>query len=161
MSGHPQPSPPDGMPPHLGPMIGHPQVNGHIPLQKSNGPQMITQLNEQTWVQIGEYSPHSNSLPPSRQLIFHLGTLAELMGDLDGALQAYEHALRHHQWSVQAMTGIATILRHREQFAKAVEYLQNILKVDSTNGEIWGSLGRSQGSRKFSMISLASKVTAT
>lgn len=75
-------------------------------------------------------------------LISALGSLAELMGDLDGALQAYEHALRHNQWSVQAMTGIATILRTREQFAKAVEYLQNILKIDANNGEIWGSLGR-------------------
>lgn len=63
------------------------------------------------------------------------------MGDLDGALQSYEHALRHNQWSVPAMTGIATILRTREQFPKAVEYLQNILKIDANNGEIWGSLG--------------------
>jgi general transcriptional corepressor CYC8 len=70
------------------------------------------------------------------------GSLADLMGDLDGALQAYEHALRHNQWSVPAMTGIATILRTREQFAKAVEYLQNILKIDANNGEIWGSLGK-------------------
>ncbi|ERF76950.1 hypothetical protein EPUS_02662 [Endocarpon pusillum Z07020] len=121
MSSHPQPSPPGGMPAHLGPMMGHPQVNGHIPVQKSNGPQIITQMNEQIWIQ--------------------LGSLAELMGDLDGALQSYEHALRHNQWSVPAMTGIATILRTREQFAKAVEYLQNILKIDANNGEIWGSLG--------------------
>ncbi len=71
------------------------------------------------------------------------------MGDLDGALQAYEHALRHNQWSVQAMTGIATILRTREQFAKAVEYLQNILKIDANNGEIWGSLGKAQEPRTW------------
>jgi general transcriptional corepressor CYC8 len=71
------------------------------------------------------------------------------MGDLDGALQAYEHALRHNQWSVLAMTGIATILRTREQFAKAVDYLQNILKIDANNGEIWGSLGRSQDSQNL------------
>ena len=74
-------------------------------------------------------------------LIQQIGSLAELMGDLDGALQAYEHALRHNQWSVPAMTGIAAILRTREQFPKAVEYLQNILKIDANNGEIWGSLG--------------------
>lgn len=65
------------------------------------------------------------------------------MGDLDGALQAYEHALRHNQWSVPAMTGVAAILRTRESFPKAVEYLQNILKIDANNGEIWGSLGMS------------------
>lgn len=44
------------MPPHLGPMMGHPQVNGHMPIQKSNGPQILTQMNEQIWVQVGEYS---------------------------------------------------------------------------------------------------------
>lgn len=71
------------------------------------------------------------------------------MGDLEGALQAYEQALRHNQWSVPAMTGIATILRTREQFPKAVEYLQNILKIDSNNGEIWGSLGMLQRSSTF------------
>jgi general transcriptional corepressor CYC8 len=70
------------------------------------------------------------------------GSLSELMGDLDGAIQAYENALRHSQWSVPAMTGIATILRTKEQFGKAVDYLQNILKIDANNGEIWGSLGR-------------------
>lgn len=130
------------MPAHLGPMMGHPQVNGHIPVQKSNGPQIITQMNEQIWIQLGEQP--MGILRAQSVLISVPGSLAELMGDLDGALQAYEHALRHNQWSVQAMTGIATILRTREQFAKAVEYLQNILKIDANNGEIWGSLGRAQ-----------------
>lgn len=63
------------------------------------------------------------------------------MGDLDGALQAYEQALRHNKWSVPAMNAISCILRNKEQFVKAVEYLQNILKIDATNGEVWGSLG--------------------
>jgi general transcriptional corepressor CYC8 len=121
-------------------MMGHAQVNGHMPVPKTSGPQMLTQLNEQIWIQVGEYPA---KLPcGANLLIFPLGSLADLMGDLDGALQAYEHALRHNQWSVPAMTGIATILRTREQFAKAVEYLQNILKIDANNGEIWGSLGK-------------------
>lgn len=76
------------------------------------------------------------------------------MGDLDGALIAYEHALRHHQWSIPAMTGIATILRTREQFAKAVEYLQSILKIDANNGEIWGSLGRPQNSDALQKLTI-------
>jgi glucose repression mediator protein len=40
------------------------------------------------------------------------------------------------------MTAIAGILRHQEQFPKAVDFIQNILKLDPSNGEIWGSLGR-------------------
>ena len=47
------------------------------------------------------------------------------MGDLDGAMAAYEQALRHNQWSIPAMTAI----------------LQQVLKLDPQSGETWGSLG--------------------
>jgi general transcriptional corepressor CYC8 len=40
------------------------------------------------------------------------------------------------------MSAISGILRHQEQFHKAVDFIQNILKLDPSNGEIWGSLGR-------------------
>lgn len=63
------------------------------------------------------------------------------MGDLDGAMSAYEQALRHNQYSIQAMNAISLILRTKENFPRAVEYLQNILKLDGNNGEVWGSLG--------------------
>lgn len=64
------------------------------------------------------------------------------MGDLDGALDSYEHALRHNQWSIPSMSAVASILRTIEKFPRAIEYLQNITKLDPTNGETWGSLGR-------------------
>lgn len=63
------------------------------------------------------------------------------MGDLDGAITAYEQALRHNWRSVPAMNAISCILRTKEHFHKAVDYLQNILKIDNANGEVWGSLG--------------------
>lgn len=63
------------------------------------------------------------------------------MGDLDRATQAYESALRMNPFSVPAMNSISCILRTKEEFPKAVEYLQSILQIDSANGEIWGSLG--------------------
>lgn len=63
------------------------------------------------------------------------------MGDLEGAMGAYDHALRHNQWSIPAMTAISSILRIREQFHKAIEYLQSILKIDAQNGDAWGNLG--------------------
>lgn len=129
---HAQPSPPGGVPPPHGHMAGHPSsVNGHLPVQSvqsqpPKGPPMttaqkITALNEQVWLQIG--------------------SLSELMGDLDGAMGSYEHALRHNQWSIPAMSAIAQILRTREQFPKAIEYLQTILKLDPQNGEAWSNLG--------------------
>lgn len=63
------------------------------------------------------------------------------MGDLEGAMNAYEQALRHNQWSIPAMNAISCILRTKELFPKAIEYLQNILKLDPNSGETWGSLG--------------------
>ena len=63
------------------------------------------------------------------------------MGDVDAALQSYEQALRINQWSIPAMQSISCILRTKEQFPNAVEYLRTILSVDKMNGEVWGNLG--------------------
>lgn len=63
------------------------------------------------------------------------------MGDLESAMNSYEQALRHNQWSIAAMNAISCILRTKEQFPKAIEYLQSILKLDPTSGETWSSLG--------------------
>jgi glucose repression mediator protein len=69
------------------------------------------------------------------------GSLSEQMQDYDGAMQCYEQALKFNQWSVPAMQGIACILRTKDAFPAAVEYLRTILKVDPANGDVWGSLG--------------------
>ncbi|CAI7617985.1 unnamed protein product [Penicillium bialowiezense] len=129
---HTQPSPTAGVAPHhaAAHLAAHAQANGHMPAipvagQKGVPPlttaQRIAALNEQVWLQIG--------------------SLTELMGDLEGAMNAYEQALRHNQWSISAMNAISCILRTKEQFPKAIEYLQNILKLDQSSGETWGSLG--------------------
>ncbi|KAI1004755.1 General transcriptional corepressor [Podosphaera aphanis] len=83
--------------------------------------QQITAMNEAVWLQIGSCS--------------------EVLNNLDEAMIAYEHALRHNPRSIQAMSAISSILRTQEQFYKAVEYLQSILKLDANNGDVWGSLG--------------------
>jgi len=56
-------------------------------------------------------------------------------------MACYESALRANNQSIPAMNAISLILRTREQFGKAVEFLQGILKIDNHNGEAWGSLG--------------------
>lgn len=63
------------------------------------------------------------------------------MGELEQAMVAYERALAANPRSIQAMNAISCILRTQEHFHKAVEYLQNILKLDGNNGDVWGSLG--------------------
>jgi tetratricopeptide (TPR) repeat protein len=113
--------------------------------------QKIAALNEQVWLQIGTLlvivavrrccASIPNSVWLTCLLCAITGSLTELMGDLDGAMNAYEQALRHNQWSIPAMNAISCILRTKEQFPKAIEYLQNILKLDPTSGETWGSLG--------------------
>ena len=66
-----------------------------------------------------------------------------MIGSLDEANSAYEHALRANPRSVAAMSAISAVLRTQEKFHQAVEYLNQILKLDPTNGDVWGSLGRS------------------
>ncbi|KAL9124266.1 MAG: hypothetical protein Q9217_006390 [Psora testacea] len=102
---------------------GHAQVNGHMPAQVHHKitPAHLSSLNESVWLGIG--------------------SIHELQGDPDGALHAYEQALRHNSYSIQALNAISCILRTKENFPRAVEYLQLILKIDGNNGEVWGSLG--------------------
>lgn len=56
---------------------------------------------------------------------------------------SYEHALRHNPQSISAMNAVSLILRGREEYSKAAEYVHQILKIDPANGEAWGSLGKS------------------
>lgn len=60
---------------------------------------------------------------------------------LDDALFAYEQALRHNMYSTQTLNAISTILRTKEQYQEAMEYLRNIIKMEPANGEAWGNLG--------------------
>lgn len=69
------------------------------------------------------------------------GTLSEMMGELDSATQAYERALSFNNMSVSAMLAISCILRSKDQFPAAVEYLRQILRIEHNNGEVWSSLG--------------------
>lgn len=64
-----------------------------------------------------------------------------MLNSPDEAMGAYNAALRANPQSVPAMNAISLILRTREEFHKAVEYLQDILKLEPNNGEAWGSLG--------------------
>lgn len=53
---HPQPSPPGGgLHLHHGPQGGHPQVNGHMPIQAHHKitPAHLASLNESVWILIG------------------------------------------------------------------------------------------------------------
>ncbi|KAG0260436.1 glucose repression mediator protein [Mortierella polycephala] len=133
-------------PPPAGPPPPHPQAPppGHAPGSNSgpapgpgpapvpSGPggpapiitspaQRLDAIDEQVWLQIG--------------------SLAESMGEYDRAMAAYESALRHNYHSIGAMNLIAELYRTRENFPKAAEYFQRILAIDSTSGEVWGSLG--------------------
>lgn len=95
-------------------------------------------MNEAVWMQIGMEIPFIACIASLTAII---GSLAELMGSLDEAMLAYEQALRANTRSIPAMNAISNILRTQEHFPRAVEFLQNILKLDGNNGDVWGSLG--------------------
>jgi len=59
------------------------------------------------------------------------------MGELESATQAYERALTFNPNSIPAMMAISCILRSKDQFPAAVEYLRQILRIEGTNGEVW------------------------
>lgn len=122
---------------------GHAQVNGHLPMQVAHHKitrEHLQSQNENVWLGVGTLSLEPQSWA-CHQLRLHLGSTCELQGDSDGALFAYEQALRHNFQSIQALNAISCILRTKENFPRAVEYLQTILKLDQANGEVWGSLG--------------------
>ncbi|KAL2015911.1 hypothetical protein VTK56DRAFT_4549 [Thermocarpiscus australiensis] len=113
------PSPPMQMQMHHGPPgPARPPVP---PQLFASSRQTLLQMNEAVWIQIG--------------------ALSELMGNLDEAMAAYERALRANPNSITAMTAMSMVLRTREDFPKAAEYLQAILKLDERNAEAWGNLG--------------------
>jgi glucose repression mediator protein len=76
------------------------------------------------------------------------GSVNELMGLYDDALFAYERALLHNHSSIRAMAGIALILKKREKYSPAIDYLNKVLQLDPTNGELWGELGTSSSSKQ-------------
>lgn len=115
---HPQHYPPPSRPQPNGSMPMPPQQQQHI---RPTTAQVLAQTNESVWLQ--------------------LGALSEQMGEGDSATQAYERAMSFNQWSVPAMLAISCILRSKDQFTAAVEYLRQIIKIEPSNGEVWSSLG--------------------
>jgi glucose repression mediator protein len=89
------------------------------------------------------------------------------MNDNDRAMKCFENALRHNQYSIPALSHIASLCRAREQFQKvrgikvfslkgspvclrakkifsppqAIDHFKIILSFQETNGEIWSALG--------------------
>jgi glucose repression mediator protein len=61
--------------------------------------------------------------------------------DYDKAILYYENALRHNPYNIRTLNQVATVCKNREQYPKAVEYLQRILNIESTHGEAWSALG--------------------
>ncbi|KAG9529516.1 hypothetical protein KCU77_g24412, partial [Aureobasidium melanogenum] len=96
------------MHPHHVVQQGRGQPNGHVALQPPHpakpASHYLQQANEGIWLQ--------------------LGSVSEMMGEYDSATQAYERALSFNNHSVQAMLAISCILRSKDQFPAAVEYLK-------------------------------------
>ncbi|TPX73721.1 hypothetical protein CcCBS67573_g05002 [Chytriomyces confervae] len=81
----------------------------------------MQQLNEETWLRIG--------------------AIADSVGDKDRAIAAFDAALRHNPYSVQALTFGSSLCRQRELYPRAIELFQRLLNIDRYNGAVWAGLG--------------------
>ena len=122
------------------------QPNGHLPPgmgppQQKTVAQALASANEAAWIQLGKVFRHISQCINTN---VSSGSLSELQGDTEGAIQAYEHAVQHNSYSIPALSAIAAILRNRDNYGLSIEYLRTILKLDGANGDIWGQLGRLQ-----------------
>ena len=79
----------------------------------------------------------------------------EQLNDLDEAADCFGRALRQHQWSIPALSGLAGVLKNKEEFLAATEHYTTILKIDSANGDAWGCLGKLRGSRRRKSLILS------
>ena len=70
-----------------------------------------------------------------------VAALAEEVNDLQKAADAYEHVLRHNDRNVHALLQLASISRLQERFSDAVNYLNTVLKIDGSSGEVHGAIG--------------------
>jgi len=92
--------------------------------------------------QFGSRSVRCFDLSVVDHILITTGNLSENMNDHDGALGAYEQALRHNPRSTVALNAMSVIMRNKDQFPKAIEYLNAILQYDQQNGDVWGSMGK-------------------
>ncbi|KAI8889607.1 TPR-like protein [Backusella circina FSU 941] len=64
-----------------------------------------------------------------------------MMSDYPKATSCYESALRHNAYSVEALKGIASLSRAKEQFEQAISYFKRVLAIQESDGETWASIG--------------------
>ncbi|KAJ3223791.1 hypothetical protein HK099_000684 [Clydaea vesicula] len=77
----------------------------------------------------------------NEELWSQMGAFCESLGETERAQIFYENALRNNPNSIQCLQQIAALCQNREQYAAAVEYFQQILNLEPTNGEVWGAIG--------------------
>jgi|MDTA01.3.fsa_nt_gb glucose repression mediator protein len=70
-----------------------------------------------------------------------VAALAEEVNDPQKASDAYEHVLKHNDRNVHALLQLASISRLQERFSDAVNYLQKVLEIDGSSGEVHGAIG--------------------
>lgn len=70
-----------------------------------------------------------------------IGLLAELLGDMEKALAAYDAVLRHSPNNPETLIKLANVYRSKDVFFKAAELYEQALNFNPENGETWGLLG--------------------
>ena len=63
-----------------------------------------------------------------------------MTADYEQAEASYKRALEHNNYSINALSHIASLCRGQERFDQAIEYF-NRMNALQENGETWGALG--------------------
>lgn len=118
------------IPPHVS---AQPIANGHHQhsLPRQQQPQGPPQ----------EVTPFQKLQAENAEAWLGVGKIAEIMGDFERAVAAYDASLRNAPYSIPTLKAIANLYRSKELYSKAVDYYQSILTLNQNSGETWGYLG--------------------
>eukprot|EP00178_Gracilaria_changii_P014462 TRINITY_DN40766_c0_g1_i1.p1 TRINITY_DN40766_c0_g1~~TRINITY_DN40766_c0_g1_i1.p1 ORF type:complete len:1457 (+),score=191.80 TRINITY_DN40766_c0_g1_i1:373-4371(+) len=92
---------------------------------------------------------HDLSFPPNLTRVlsevkstiwFRIGVLHDDMGDFDAALTAFEKALMHNPNNASASSKAGLILLKKENFPRAIDYLDVSVRRDSSDAAAWAGL---------------------
>jgi protein O-GlcNAc transferase len=103
--------------------------------------------------------------PQSAGLHHEIGVLSCILGDLDGALGLFRHALQHDKKWAPALRGGAAILRWKGRHQEALSYAERLLELEGDSAEICGLLagiyaGLGRATEEEACLKKAAQLTA-
>ncbi|GLE05906.1 hypothetical protein PINS_up015087 [Pythium insidiosum] len=90
-------------------------------MEENNLSRQLSASNEEAWLTIGR--------------------IAEMMGDDENTMIAYEKALSHNRMNTHALFAIGCCYEKLEDYTKAADCFRGLVSLNEQNSEAWGHLG--------------------